>query len=225
MYNYYNYGYDYNAAQVATGVVGVALGVLIFIWIIGIAISVFTIICNWKVFTKANKPGWASIVPIYNFIVLLEIVELPMWYIALLLVPFANIYAVIKIYIELAKKFGKSSAFGVGLILLNPIFMAILAFSKECVFIGNTTVTNNNVMQSQQPVEQHSVQQPLEQSVRPSFCPGCGSPVAENSKFCIYCGRHYRIYLLKIIELIYYFFSIFVIIIMVGIYEYIWNNL
>ena len=107
--------------------------------VILMAISVFTIVCNWKIFKKAGKKGWESIVPIYNVIIELEIVELPMWYIALLFLPFANIYAVFKINIELAKKFGKSTGFGVGLTLLSPIFRAILAFSDDAVYEGNDT--------------------------------------------------------------------------------------
>jgi hypothetical protein len=34
----------------------------------------------WKVFEKAGKPGWASIIPIYNVIVMLEIVGKPIWW-------------------------------------------------------------------------------------------------------------------------------------------------
>ena len=36
-----------------------------------LAVIVVIIIGMWKIFTKAGKPGWASIVPIYNIIVLL----------------------------------------------------------------------------------------------------------------------------------------------------------
>lgn len=44
-----------------------------------IIISVIVIIGQWKVYEKAGKPGWAAIVPIYNTIVLLEIVGKPIW--------------------------------------------------------------------------------------------------------------------------------------------------
>ena len=201
-YDYYDYGYDYATTQAATSIAGAAIGFLIFIWLIVLAISVFSIICTWKVFKKANKPGWAAIIPVYNFVVLLEITELPMWYIALLFVPGANIYALIKTYIELAKKFGKSEGFGVGLALLNPIFMAILAFNKSCIFVGaNVSAPQQPMAQPVAPVQ--TVQpQPMVQPVQtvqpqpvqtvqpqPTVCPGCGSPVAENTKFCTHCGR------------------------------------
>ena len=55
-----NYGYDYGYAADAVGSavstgVGAIFGIIIFFWIIAIAISVFTIICNWKVYKKAGK--------------------------------------------------------------------------------------------------------------------------------------------------------------------------
>ena len=59
-----------------------------------VTLPILTIIATWKMFTKAGKPGWAAIIPVYNIIVMLEIAELPMWYIALFLIPFANIYAI-----------------------------------------------------------------------------------------------------------------------------------
>jgi hypothetical protein len=44
-----------------------------------------------KIFAKANKPGWAAIIPIYNMIVLLEVVGRPFWWILLKLIPCVNI--------------------------------------------------------------------------------------------------------------------------------------
>jgi Ca2+-transporting ATPase len=43
----------------------------------------------WKVFTKANQPGWAAIVPIYNMLVMLEVAKKPTWWIAMMFIPLA----------------------------------------------------------------------------------------------------------------------------------------
>jgi uncharacterized membrane protein YoaK (UPF0700 family) len=84
----------------------------------------------WKVFTKAGKPGWAAIVPIYNVIVLLQIAGKPLWWILLLLIPIVNIIIGILVGIAVARNFGKSDAFGVGLALLGFIFYPILGFGS-----------------------------------------------------------------------------------------------
>ncbi len=95
-----------------------------------IAIIVFAIAALWKVFTKAGKPGWACIIPIYNIIVLLEIVGKPVWWIILLLIPIVNLVVIIIVYHQLSKSFGKDVGFTLGLIFLNIIFIAILGFGS-----------------------------------------------------------------------------------------------
>ena len=99
-----------------------------FLIVVYIAVIIFLVACYWKIFTKAGKPGWAAIVPIYNIIVLLEIVNKPVWWIVLLLIPCVNLVVMVLVIIELAKVFGKSTGFAVGLLLLGIIFLPILAF-------------------------------------------------------------------------------------------------
>lgn len=106
-------------------------------------LSLIMIISLWKIFTKGNKPGWASLIPFYNMIVLTQIADLSIVYFILLLVPIVNIYAIIKIYINIAKKFGKSSSFAIGLFFLPIIFFPILAFSDEEVKPTTETYNNN----------------------------------------------------------------------------------
>ena len=110
-------------------------GVGLFIFIV---FGIFPIICLWKVFTKANKSGWAVLIPVYNLIVLLQIVKRPLWWIILMCIPCVNIVVLIMVYIDLAKAFGKDTAFGIGIILLPFIFIPILAFGSA-QYQGNQT--------------------------------------------------------------------------------------
>ena len=98
--------------------------------IICIAIAVLMIVAWWKIFTKAGRPGWASIVPFYNLYVEFEIAGMNGWLFLLLLVPIANIVILIMLYIKLAQVFGKDAGFTIGLIFLNMIFLLILAFGS-----------------------------------------------------------------------------------------------
>lgn len=101
---------------------GLIMGLVWLVVVVGVIAGL------WKVFVKAGKPGWAAVVPIYNFIVILEIVGKPIWWIVLLFIPIANIVVAILVSIALAEKFGKSAAFGVGIALLGFIFIPILGF-------------------------------------------------------------------------------------------------
>ncbi|MSO18904.1 MAG: signal peptidase I [Acidobacteria bacterium] len=107
--------------------VGVGVGIL-FMGFIVVMVALFVLIIAsfWVVFTKAGQPGWASIVPIYNIIVLLQIAGKPTWWILLMLLPLVNI--VIGIMMAIAKNFGKSDGFGIGLLLLPMIFYPMLAW-------------------------------------------------------------------------------------------------
>ncbi len=96
--------------------------------IIYLAIIILMIASMWKIFEKAGKPGWAAIVPIYNIIVLMEIVNKPVWWVVLFLIPIVNIIIAIIVYIELAKVFGKDTGFGIGLVFLGIVFFPMLAF-------------------------------------------------------------------------------------------------
>lgn len=93
-----------------------------------IALIVFMVITGWKIFEKAGKPGWAVIVPIYNIIVFLEIIEKPWWWLLLLLIPYVNLIWAIWATNLLSKKFGKDVGFTIGLLLLGIVFYPILAF-------------------------------------------------------------------------------------------------
>src|SRR5262245_20599244 len=96
--------------------------------VIELAIVVFVIVAMWKVYVKAGEPGWAAIIPIYNIIVLLRIAGKPWWWILLLLIPLVNIVIGILVHIDLAKNFGQTVLFGIGLMFLGIIFYPILAF-------------------------------------------------------------------------------------------------
>jgi Family of unknown function (DUF5684) len=108
------------------------MGVIIAIYL---AIIVLMIASMWTIFSKAGKPGWASIVPIYNLIVLLEIVGKPWWWLLLMLIPIVNIVILIIVWHNLSLSFGKGGGFSVGLILLGIIFLPILAFG-DAKYVG-----------------------------------------------------------------------------------------
>ncbi|MCG8700294.1 MAG: DUF5684 domain-containing protein, partial [Bacteroidales bacterium] len=104
---------------------------MIIVIIIYVAIIIFMIAAMWKIYSKANQPGWACLVPIYNLIVLLDIVGKPRWWIILLLiVPFANVICGIWVINLLSKSFGKETGFTLGLLFLGIIFYPILGFGS-----------------------------------------------------------------------------------------------
>ena len=139
--NYYvdtSYG-----VSTSSGLTGAIAAMGLFFWILPMALGILKIVSLWKIFKKAGKPGWASIVPIYNIYIMCEIAEKEWWYILLLCVPFVNIYAIIVLYNGMAKKFGKGGGFVVGMILLPVVFFPMLAFGKDATVVNNQPNTSN----------------------------------------------------------------------------------
>jgi len=103
--------------------------------VIVIPIVLIAIVAVWRVFTKAGQPGWAVLIPFYNIYVYSQVVKRPGWWMLLYfasIIPVVGSLAVLFVSIidnlRLAKLFGKSSGFGVGIILLGVVFLPILAF-------------------------------------------------------------------------------------------------
>ena len=106
---------------------------------------VILIIAQWKIYEKAGREGWESIVPIYNIYVLFEICGKPGWWTIFVVVPCINIVGIVFLiiaYMELAKRFGKSEGFGLGLAFLGFIFIPILGFSVAVYTDPNSEVNN-----------------------------------------------------------------------------------
>ena len=101
------------------------------ILLIYLGLFALLIVSEWKIFTKANKPGWACLIPIYGTLVLLEIIGKPWWWIFLFFIPIVNLVFAIWMINLLSKSFGKDEAFTVGLLLIPIIFYPILGLGSS----------------------------------------------------------------------------------------------
>lgn len=121
--------------------------------VVSLILAVIMIIAWWKIFTKAGEKGWKAIIPIYNGYVQYKLFwNTKMFWITLALGLGAGICAaiggavliiiysllLIAVFViaimfnhKLSKSFGHGAGFTVGLVLLQPIFVLILAFGKS----------------------------------------------------------------------------------------------
>ncbi|MCX6323410.1 MAG: DUF5684 domain-containing protein [Sphingobacteriales bacterium] len=97
--------------------------------ILYLIVVVIVIAGIWKTFEKAGQPGWAAIVPFYNYYIMAKIGGVKNWW--FVFIPFLNIYILFVISIAIAKSFGKDTGFGLGLALLGFIFYPILGFGSS----------------------------------------------------------------------------------------------
>ena len=71
-----------------------------------IAIQVIHFLGTWKLYVKAGRKAWEAIIPIYNGIVLMQIINRPKWWILLLFIPVVNLLMFLVIWIETIRTFG-----------------------------------------------------------------------------------------------------------------------
>lgn len=118
-----DYMTNYAAGSIAADF---GIGYMIF-WL---AIAVVMLVAVWKMYVKADRPGWASLIPFYNTYVMYDIAMGNGWLFLLSFIPFVNIVMSVVVLYKLAKAFGKGTGFALGLIFLSPIFICILGFGS-----------------------------------------------------------------------------------------------
>ncbi|MBR1812133.1 MAG: hypothetical protein IJ766_10900 [Clostridia bacterium] len=142
----YDFG-DYGSSAVA-GYASLFVGVYGIVLSISAAlVSILSLIAMYKVFQKAGKPGWHAIIPILNIYDLFDIAWGKGILFLLLLIPLVNLVVLILLQLKLAKAFGKSTGFGVGLIFFEFIFMLILAFG-DARYVGPDGVPQQPIYQA-----------------------------------------------------------------------------
>lgn len=114
---------EYKTTEVDSGVS--AMGI-----IFAAAFAVLMFAAMWRIFTKAGRPGWAAIVPIYSNLQMLWTAGKPWWWILLYLIPLVNIIIMIVVFYNLAKAFGKGIGYTLLLILLPFIGFPMLAWGN-----------------------------------------------------------------------------------------------
>jgi signal peptidase I len=71
-----------------------------------LVIQVLHFLGTWKLYVKAGRKAWEASIPIYNGIVLMQIINRPKWWILLLFIPVINLLMFPIIWIETIRTFG-----------------------------------------------------------------------------------------------------------------------
>jgi len=72
-------------------------------------IQVIHFLGTWKLYVKAGRKAWEAIIPIYNAVVLMQIINRPKWWVILLFIPIINLLMFPIIWVETIRSFGKNS--------------------------------------------------------------------------------------------------------------------
>ena len=100
-------------------------------WIITVLIiSTLHAICTWKLYLKAGRKAWEAFVPVYNGIVLMQMINRPKWWVLLLFLPVINLLILPVIWIETLRTFGKKST--------ADMWLGVLTFGLYVGYVNYT---------------------------------------------------------------------------------------
>ncbi len=99
-------------------------------FVVWLAVTVPGALVGWfGTFRKAGQPGWKALVPVYNvFVLVVSVAGLSPFWFALLCVPGVNLIAALLVNVEVARRFGRSESFGLGLAVFGFVFYPVLGF-------------------------------------------------------------------------------------------------
>ncbi|MBQ1550854.1 MAG: zinc ribbon domain-containing protein [Bacilli bacterium] len=198
-------------------IMAAALALVGIILVVCLVVYILQVVGMWKVFKKSGEEGWKAIIPIYNTYTMCKITGVNPWWVLIvaiagglsgafgdsdlntivsLLCSIVTIYFSVLLYVSLARAFGKSDGFAVGLILLNPIFLLILGCGSS-QFVEKKpmhdllfdNINKNKNTENANPVNnQQSSTGANPAPAAAAHCPNCGAEVENGVEFCKSCG-------------------------------------
>jgi len=107
-----------------------------------IAIQVIHFLATWKLYVKAGKKAWQAAVPIYNAIVLMQIINRPKWWVIFLFIPIINLLMFPIIWVETIRSFGKNSNKDTALVILTlGLYIFYINYVADVKYIENRSLT------------------------------------------------------------------------------------
>lgn len=155
-----------------------------------------TVAALWKIFQKMGHEGWKGIIPYYNLYILFQELYGNGWRFLLMAIPIYNIYVYIKLFVDLAHAFHKSTGFGVGAAFFPEIYLCILAFGSSSFGDGRSEIHHEDVISSGKATDKDIPDGHTAGPARPVppktsnqvHCPSCGKICPSVSRFCDRCG-------------------------------------
>jgi len=146
--------YESTLAGAFAGLAAFVIIIFVFSMLLVLAVAIMQLIGQWKMFEKAKEDGWKAIIPVYNQVVMCNLVGVSPWWIlivfclgVLTVIPIlgifiAFVYTVAILYflviysISIARSYGKEDMWALGLIFLTPVFFLLLGINKDTKYVG-----------------------------------------------------------------------------------------
>ena len=96
---------------------------------------------TWKLYIKAGKKAWQAFVPVYNSLVLMEIINRPKWWVILLFIPIVNLLMFPVVWIETIRSFGRNSTLDSWLVVLTlGFYIFYVSYGLDVEYVENRSL-------------------------------------------------------------------------------------
>ena len=72
-------------------------------------IQVVHFLGTWKLYQRAGRKAWEAAIPVYNAVVLMQIINRPKWWVVLFFIPIVNLIIIPVTWVETIRSFGRNS--------------------------------------------------------------------------------------------------------------------
>ena len=149
---------------------------------------ILSVVGLWNMFQKAGRPGWPSLIPVYNTYILCIITGVSPWWLVISIIAgvivafipilgflssIISIYFGILLAVSIARSFDKDDAYAIGLYLLPFIFYMIMGLG-DSKYLGP------------KPMEDIILHSFFKKTV---YCSRCGKKIDLQAKYCSRCGK------------------------------------
>ena len=106
-----------------------------------LAIQVIHFLATWKLYIKAGRKSWEAIVPIYNAIVLMQIINRSKWWVILLFIPIVNLLMFPIIWVETCRSFGHYRKHDTILVIATlGLYLFYLNYATDATYVEDRSL-------------------------------------------------------------------------------------
>lgn len=74
---------------------------------------------TWKLYQRAGFKAWQAAIPIYNALILMKIINRPMWWVVMFFMPIINLIIFPVVWVETARSFGRRNTLDTFLVIVT----------------------------------------------------------------------------------------------------------
>ena len=105
-------------------------------------IQVVHFLGTWKLYVKAGRKAWEAAIPVYNAIILMQIIKRPKWWVLLLFIPVVNLFMFPVIWVETIRSFGRNSNIDTLLVIVTfGLYIYYVNYMLDVAYVEDRSLT------------------------------------------------------------------------------------